>query len=151
MPLAAGTRLGPYEILGLIGAGGMGEVYKACDTRLDRTVAIKVLPTELSADPDRLRRFEREARAVASLNHPHILTGLVRQDVRVVAILIQVITFRSTSLSDTGLSADGIRARDGVQPPPLTASQVPATGELTRARVCVSTTRRFHPVSATEA
>jgi len=74
MSLAAGTRLGPYEVLGLIGAGGMGEVYKARDTRLDRTVAIKILPTELSADPERRARFEREARAIASLAHPHICT-----------------------------------------------------------------------------
>ena len=73
MSLAAGTRLGPYEVLGLIGAGGMGEVYEARDTRLDRTVAIKVLPDDLSADADRLRRFEREAHAVAALDHPNIL------------------------------------------------------------------------------
>jgi len=74
MPLAAGTRLGPYEVLGLIGAGGMGEIYKARDTRLNRTIAIKILPAELSADPDRRVRFEREARAIASLAHPHICT-----------------------------------------------------------------------------
>ena len=74
MSLVAGTRLGPYEIQSAIGAGGMGEVYKALDTRLDRTVAIKVLPPEFSADPDRRTRFEREARAVAALNHPHICT-----------------------------------------------------------------------------
>jgi len=74
MPLAAGTRFGPYEVVALIGAGGMGEVYKARDTRLDRSVAIKILPTELSADPERRARFEREARAVASLAHPHICT-----------------------------------------------------------------------------
>ena len=74
MSLVAGTRLGPYEIQSAIGAGGMGEVYKARDTRLDRTVAVKVLPAELSADPDRRTRFEREARAVAALNHPHICT-----------------------------------------------------------------------------
>ena len=74
MPLAAGTRLGPYEVLGPIGAGGMGEVYKARDTRLDRTVAVKVLPSELSADPERRARFEREARAIASLAHPNICT-----------------------------------------------------------------------------
>ena len=74
MPLAAGTRLGPYEVLALIGAGGMGEVYKARDTRLDRSVAIKILPAELGADPERRVRFEREARAIASLAHPHICT-----------------------------------------------------------------------------
>jgi len=72
MPLVTGTRLGPYEILAPIGAGGMGEVYRARDTRLDRTVAIKVLPEHLADDPDSRQRFEREARAVSSLNHPHI-------------------------------------------------------------------------------
>jgi eukaryotic-like serine/threonine-protein kinase len=72
MSLHAGTRLGPYEIEAPIGAGGMGEVYRAKDTRLDRTVAIKVLPSELSTKPGLRQRFEREARAIASLNHPHI-------------------------------------------------------------------------------
>jgi eukaryotic-like serine/threonine-protein kinase len=70
--LAAGSRLGPYEILGPIGAGGMGEVYRARDPRLGRDVAIKVLPASFSADPDRLRRFEQEARAAGVLNHPNI-------------------------------------------------------------------------------
>ena len=74
MPLAPGSKLGPYEILSPIGAGGMGEVYKASDTRLDRTVAVKVLPEHLSNDPARRERFEREARAVSSLNHSHICT-----------------------------------------------------------------------------
>jgi eukaryotic-like serine/threonine-protein kinase len=74
LPRKAGERLGPYEILGLIGAGGMGEVYKAKDTRLGRTVAIKVLPNDISADPERRARFEREARALAALSHPHIVT-----------------------------------------------------------------------------
>jgi serine/threonine protein kinase len=74
MVLSSGARLGPYEIQAAIGAGGMGEVYKARDTRLDRTVAIKILPAELSADPDRRVRFEREARAIAALSHPHICT-----------------------------------------------------------------------------
>ena len=74
MTLGPGSHLGPYEIVALIGAGGMGEVYKARDTRLDRTVAIKILPAGLSADPERRARFEREARAIASLAHPHICT-----------------------------------------------------------------------------
>jgi eukaryotic-like serine/threonine-protein kinase len=74
MPLAVGTRLGPYEIVAPLGAGGMGEVYRAKDTRLDRSVAIKVLPSHLTADPERRARFEREAKAVSSLNHPHICT-----------------------------------------------------------------------------
>ncbi len=72
MPLAVGDFLGPYEILAPIGAGGMGEVYKARDTKLDREVAIKVLPAALARDPERLARFEREAKVVASLNHPNI-------------------------------------------------------------------------------
>src|SRR5512136_3067199 len=73
MSLAAGTRLGPYEVVGLIGAGGMGEVYKARDTRLDRTVAIKVLPAEKVADPERKRRFVQEAKAASALSHPNII------------------------------------------------------------------------------
>jgi serine/threonine protein kinase len=74
MTLTSGSRLGPYEIVSAVGAGGMGEVYKARDTRLDRTVAIKVLPAHVASDPDVRQRFEREARAVAALNHPHICT-----------------------------------------------------------------------------
>src|SRR5580704_14191738 len=72
MPLAPGTKLGPYEILSPLGAGGMGEVYRARDTRLDRSVAIKILPAHLSADPARKLRFEREAKTVSGLNHPNI-------------------------------------------------------------------------------
>src|SRR5271157_948020 len=71
--LAAGTRIGPYEILSAIGAGGMGEVYRARDPRLKRDVAIKVLPPSFSSDPQRLQRFEQEANATAALNHPNIL------------------------------------------------------------------------------
>src|SRR5690348_3661928 len=74
MSVSPGTKLGPYEITGALGAGGMGEVYRARDTRLDRTVAIKVLPSHLSDNPDLKQRFEREAKAISSLNHPHICT-----------------------------------------------------------------------------
>ncbi len=73
MPLKTGDRIGPYEILGQLGAGGMGEVYRARDSRLDRDVAIKVLPESVSSDPERRARFEREAKAVAALSHPNIL------------------------------------------------------------------------------
>src|ERR1700675_613077 len=74
MPLSFGTRLGHYEVLAPIGAGGMGEVYKARDTKLDREVAIKVLPAALAQDSERLARFEREAQVLAALNHPNIAT-----------------------------------------------------------------------------
>ena len=70
MALTPGVRLGPYEVLSAIGAGGMGEVYRARDTRLGREVAVKVLPPDLATDESRLRRFEAEARAVSALNHP---------------------------------------------------------------------------------
>src|SRR6185295_11829945 len=73
MTMTSGTRLGPYEIVGSLGAGGMGEVYRAHDPRLGRDVAIKVLPDSVARDADRLARFEREARAVAALSHPNIL------------------------------------------------------------------------------
>src|SRR5512137_2893869 len=72
MSLVPGTRLGPYEIQSAIGAGGMGEVYRARDTRLDRSVAIKILPAHLSSSAELKARFEREARVVSSLNHPNI-------------------------------------------------------------------------------
>ena len=72
MTLATGSKLGPYEIVAPLGAGGMGEVYRARDTRLERNVAIKILPAQFSADPVRKQRFEREAKTISSLNHPHI-------------------------------------------------------------------------------
>ena len=82
MPLSAGTRLGPYEILSALGAGGMGEVYRARDTKLDRDVAIKILPEAFAADTERLARFQREAKTLASLNHPNIahIHGLEESD-----------------------------------------------------------------------
>src|ERR1700758_829939 len=74
MPIATGTRLGSYEVTTQIGAGGMGEVYKAHDTKLGRDVAIKILPEAFAHDPERLARFQREAKMLASLNHPNIAT-----------------------------------------------------------------------------
>src|SRR5437762_1298439 len=74
MALSSGTKLGPYEIVAPLGTGGMGEVYRARDTRLERTVAIKILPAQFSTDPVRKQRFEREAKTISSLNHPNICT-----------------------------------------------------------------------------
>src|SRR5215467_13480803 len=74
MALTSGTKLGPYEIISPLGAGGMGEVYRARDIRLDRTVAIKILPSHLSENPEARQRFDREARTISSLNHPNICT-----------------------------------------------------------------------------
>src|SRR5256712_7343950 len=84
MPLTTGTRLASYEVVAAIGAGGMGEVYRARDTKLGRAVAVKVLPDALAADADRIARFEREAKALAALNHPHIaaLYGMEESDGR---------------------------------------------------------------------
>ncbi len=82
MALTSGTRLGPYEVAAQIGKGGMGEVYRARDTKLDRDVAIKVLPASLAGDPERIARFQREAKTLASLNHPNIaaIYGLEEAD-----------------------------------------------------------------------
>ncbi|HLN80949.1 MAG TPA: serine/threonine-protein kinase, partial [Thermoanaerobaculia bacterium] len=99
MSLAAGSRLGPYEIVTPIGAGGMGEVYRARDPRLGRDVAIKVLPASFSKDPERLRRFEQEARAAGVLNHPNIMAvydiGTVEGSPYVVSELLEGETLRS--------------------------------------------------------
>src|SRR5262245_38106520 len=80
MPLAPGTRLGTYQITGSLGSGGMGEVYRARDSRLGREVAVKVLPAEVTSSADRLARFEREARTVAGLTHPNIVTLYTVED-----------------------------------------------------------------------
>jgi serine/threonine protein kinase len=89
MTLAIGTRLGAYEVVRAIGAGGMGEIHKARDTRLDRTVAIKILPESLAADPQFQERFDREARAISRLDHPHIcaLYDLGEQDGRAYLVM----------------------------------------------------------------
>src|SRR5262245_65995808 len=99
MTLASGTKLGPYEILAPIGAGGMGEVYRARDPRLSREVAIKVLPATVSQDTDRLKRFEAEARAAGVLNHPNITAvydfGAVNGSPYIVTELLEGETLRS--------------------------------------------------------
>src|SRR5215207_10573134 len=103
MPLQPGDRLGPYEIVGFVGAGGMGEVYRARDPRLNRDVAIKVLHASVAADPERLRRFTAEAQAVAALNHPNVLTihevGTQGQHPFIATELLEGATLRATASS----------------------------------------------------
>ena len=89
MPLSAGTRLGPYEVLSALGAGGMGEVYRARDSRLNRDVALKVLSSEVAADSSRRQRFEIEARAVAALSHPNIVSVYDVGDGYIVSELVE--------------------------------------------------------------
>src|SRR5438105_9205462 len=92
MSLSAGTRLGPYEILTLLGAGGMGEVYRARDTRLKRAVAIKVLPDGFAQDPERIARFQREAELLATLNHANIAAVYGLEQVEgVTAIVLELV------------------------------------------------------------
>ena len=89
MSLSPGVRLGPYQVVSPLGAGGMGEVYRATDTRLGRDVALKLLPPEFASDPDRLARFEREAKLLASLHHPNVATlfGLEETDGQSVLVM----------------------------------------------------------------
>jgi serine/threonine-protein kinase len=109
MPLSAGTRLGAYEIVGAIGAGGMGEVYRARDTQLKREVAIKVLPEAFSQDPDRLARFQREAELLATLNHPNIAAvyGLEKSE-GVTAIVMELVDGETLAERIEGLRAKGL-------------------------------------------
>ena len=132
MTVAHGTKLGPYEVLSLLGAGGMGEVYRARDTRLARDVAIKVLPESVAKDEDRLRRFAQEARAISALNHPNILSihdiGTCAGTNYIVTELLEGCTLRKSSATGrcrhAGLpvchsnrkGASG-RAREGCRPP----------------------------------
>src|SRR5437762_10859242 len=89
MPLRSGDRFGPYEVVAPIGAGGMGEVYRARDTKLNRDVAIKILPDAFAADPDRMARFAREARVLASLNHPNIAAIYGMEDRALILELVE--------------------------------------------------------------
>src|SRR3954462_2169534 len=93
MPLTPGTRIGPYEIVAPIGAGGMGEVYRARDTKLNRDVALKILPDAFAGDPDRLARFTREAQTLAALNDPHIahIPGLEESASGVRALVMELV------------------------------------------------------------
>jgi serine/threonine protein kinase len=113
MSLSAGVKLGAYEILGPLGAGGMGEVYRAKDAKLGREVAIKVLPAELSRDPERLARFEREARLLATLNHTNI-AAIVRRCARSQRERWAEVLLDCTC---SGLASTTVEARFFQQPP----------------------------------
>ncbi|OFW24094.1 MAG: hypothetical protein A3H97_18355 [Acidobacteria bacterium RIFCSPLOWO2_02_FULL_65_29] len=139
MPLVIGTRLGPHEVVSAIGAGGMGEVYRARDTKLGRDVAIKILPRAFTSDPERLARFEREARMLASLNHPNIATihGVEEADgIRgLVMELIEGETLAEKLASGSGLRAVGReRAGPGAQSEQPKAGGLPVGEALTIAR-----------------
>jgi Protein kinase domain len=115
MALASGVKLGPYEIQSLLGAGGRGEVYRARDTRLDRSVAIKILPTHLAEDQQARQRFEREARTISSLNHPNIC---VLHDIAknlLGAAPAEAVRFNSCRICIR--TQDRILQRDGVENP----------------------------------
>src|SRR6476620_10819795 len=103
MAITAGARLGPYEILSLIGSGGMGEVYRAKDTRLGREVAIKVIPDAFAQDADRMARFTREAQVLASLNHPNIAAIYGVEDRALVMELVEGETLRGPMPPDQAL------------------------------------------------
>jgi serine/threonine protein kinase len=103
MALSAGTHLGPYEILSALGAGGMGEVYRAKDIKLGREVAIKVLPEELACDPERMARFEREAKVLASLNHSNIAQIYGVEDRALVMELVEGRTLKGPLPVETAL------------------------------------------------
>jgi serine/threonine protein kinase len=120
MSISPGTRLGTYEVLGLIGAGGMGEVYRARDSKLNRDVALKVLPDSFANDPERLARFQREAQVLASLNHPNIggIYGLEDADgVRALVLeLVEGPTLAERLAQGSGLTAQAGLPLDEVLP-----------------------------------
>jgi serine/threonine protein kinase len=112
MPLPPKTRLGPYEILAALGAGGMGEVYRARDTRLERTVAIKILPQSFASDHEPLERFEQEARILSALNHPNLMSRGRRchQDMRTIGPTVVAEQTGVARLTDGKKSKEHIRA-----------------------------------------
>ena len=121
MALAPGTRRGPYEITGKIGAGGMGEVYRARDVKLNRDVALKVLPEAFASDPERLARFEREAKTLAALNHAHIAhsQGTVPQGSRAGSYaFLPSACCRARAIAWTsGMARPSVRAISNAAPP----------------------------------
>jgi len=125
MTFAAGVRLGPYEILGPLGAGGMGEVYRAKDAKLGREVAVKVLPESVSADPERLARFEREARSLASVNHPNIVTIYAVEEAGGVRLLAMELV--------EGRTLDAVIPTGGLPLSPFFAIAVPLSDALSAA------------------
>ena len=117
MALTPGARLGPYEVLSLLGSGGMGEVYRARDTKLGRDVALKLLPDAFASDPDRLARFQREAHVLASLNHPNIaaIHGLEDAD-GAHALVMELVEGEDLSQRIARLRASGTSARQAGMP-----------------------------------
>ena len=113
MALSTGTRIGPYEVINILGAGGMGEVYRARDHRLDRAVALKVLPAAFAHDRDRVARFEREAKAIAALSHPNVLaifdTGLHDGQLYVATELLEGHTLRTVQEGSRSTRRGGSR------------------------------------------
>src|SRR5215203_1415728 len=125
MPLAPGSKLGTYEVLSLIGAGGMGEVYRARDTRLGREVAIKVLPADRLHDEPRRRRFLQEAQAASALNHPHIITIYeIESDGAIDFIVMEYVR---------GKSLDGLIPRQGLRLNELLRTAIPVADALSAA------------------
>jgi serine/threonine protein kinase len=133
MSLGPGARLGPYEILSAIGARGMGEVYRARDTKLGRDVALKVLPDTFALDSDRLARFKREAQVLASLNHPHIAAIYGFEDSGETQALVRITSIRTMPI--TTLRPTGVSWPSRLTPPQRTKSKIVVnwTEELRRA------------------
>ena len=136
MALSSGTRLGAYEIVSAIGAGGMGEVYRGRDTKLDRDVAIKVLPETFASDPERIARFQREAKALASLNHPHIgaIYGLEESSGIKAPVL---------ELVEGPMLADRVRRADPLLRRPWTSRSRSPLGRRRRDQVAVNARSRL--------